>query len=73
MWRRGDDDRVMNACFDAKLLHIACKTIAYCVNSYVLLYFKLYGSCGPKLRMQVGLNSANRVLNMKDLALSLQN
>jgi hypothetical protein len=35
----------MNACFDIKLLHIACKTVIYnCVNSFVLLYFKLHGS-----------------------------
>jgi hypothetical protein len=34
----------MNAYFDAKLLHIACKTVAYCVNLFVLLHFKLYGS-----------------------------
>jgi hypothetical protein len=45
MQRRGDDDRVMNACFDAELLHIAFITVVYCcINSFVLHRFNLYGS-----------------------------
>jgi hypothetical protein len=44
----------MNACFDAKLLHIACKTIAYnCVNLFVLLHFKLYGSRAETTRGRI--------------------
>jgi hypothetical protein len=53
MRRREDDHRVMNACFDAKLLHIACKTVAYnCVNSFVLPHFQSlrFQVCGLKPR-----------------------
>jgi hypothetical protein len=63
MRRRGDDDRVMNACFDAKLLHVACKTVTYnCVNSFALLHFKLYGS-----RFAGRTELADGVSNMGDL------
>jgi hypothetical protein len=47
MCKHGDDDRVMNVCFDAKLSHIACKTIAYfCVNVYLSYFIFIFvGYC----------------------------
>jgi hypothetical protein len=45
--RRGVDDRLMNACFDAKLLHVACKNCCIfvlrfiCLSSFSSLWFSI--------------------------------
>jgi hypothetical protein len=42
--RRGVDDCVMNACFDAKLLHVSCKNC--CKLSWNVHFIANFDLCG---------------------------